>query len=344
MKKIILLGAILFLGPAGWGEMDAGTTPAADGTSLPPVHHKKKHKKDPKTGSQPADSQKAGSPSPANPQSVNPPYANPKSVTPVATVLDPVLPAPARTVLDEVVLETNALSPLTPTLSPQEGRGRNSATGEGSSPPTLRAWIAGQLIQSSPLDVSLSGGIQTFRSITSPAVALRIQRPGSPWFVEAGAAIPEYAGGDFQLQQETIDSTLYSAHVHSFYEVHLTANYELPHDHEEWIVPDVGFGVSMLSVSDQISTLTPYTLMVGGTPYTYQWYSSYGTTNYSFSPLFRLGVTLFPAGMVSIRSDIAYIGYANTASAAGAGLPAGRQVFDLGFSGVMYRALVQVRL
>jgi hypothetical protein len=93
----------------------------------------------------------------------------------------------------------------------------------------------------------------------------------------------------------------------------------------------------MLSVSNQIDTSTPYTWTFAGTTYSYQLDRGYAVTNTSFSPLFRLGVTLFPDRLVSLRSDVAYVGYANTASAAG-------QAFDLGFSGVMFREMLQVRL
>ena len=57
----------------------------------------------------------------------------------------------------------------------------------------------------------------------------------------------------------------------------------------------------------------------------------------SFSPLFRLGFTLFPEHQFSLQADIAYIGYANTSTSFG-------QTFDLGFAGVVYRTLATVRL
>ena len=61
------------------------------------------------------------------------------------------------------------------------------------------------LVQSSPLDVGFLRGVQTFRAVVSPVVALRVQHPGSPWSFEAGAAIPEDVGSDFSQKEETID-------------------------------------------------------------------------------------------------------------------------------------------
>jgi hypothetical protein len=63
----------------------------------------------------------------------------------------------------------------------------------------------------------------------------------------------------------------------------------------------------------------------------------HGANNFAFCPLFRVGVTLFPDKLISLRSDVAYVGYANTETAYG-------QAFDLGLAGVMYRMMLQVRL
>ena len=49
------------------------------------------------------------------------------------------------------------------------------------------------------------------------------------------------------------------------------------------------------------------------------------------------GVTLFPHALFSVQVNVAYVGYANTVGASG-------QTFDLGFSGVTYRTVLQVRL
>lgn len=66
-------------------------------------------------------------------------------------------------------------------------------------------------------------------------------------------------------------------------------------------------------------------------------FRSYQDGKFAFSPLFRVGVVLSPGSLVSVRVDAAYVGYGNAPSAAG-------QTFNLGFSGVMYRMALQVRL
>jgi len=258
-------------------------------------------------------------------------------IAPLKQAVDIVAPAPVRTVLDEVVLEANALSPLTPTLSPQEGRGREAPAGEGSNLPTLRAWAAGMLIRSSPLDVSFLGGVQVFRSVVSAAVGVWIKRPGDLWSVEIGAATPTEPAMSFHTEQASVDGTSFNSRVKSFYEVHVTANRDFPLTNQTWIVPDAQFGVSMKEISNEVDIVTPYSYSFGGTTYYYNGYASHGQDNYAFSPLFRLGFTLFPDHLISFRSDVAYIGYANTVTAS-------RQTFNLGFSGVMFRELLQIRL
>jgi hypothetical protein len=136
---------------------------------------------------------------------------------------------------------------------------------------------------------------------------------------------------------DEINGTFYNPRVRSFYEVHLTANRELPHGNQTAIVPDVGFGVSMLNVTNEVDTHTPYNWTSSGTTYTSYFLTDYADNNIVFSPLFRLGVTLYPDHLVSLRFDAAYIGYANTATSL-------CQSFDLGFTGMLYRTLLQVRL
>jgi hypothetical protein len=196
------------------------------------------------------------------------------------------------------------------------------------------------------LDVALLGGIQSFQGVASPGVALRIKRPGSPWSLEAGATIPEGTGSHSESQAESINGTTYNARVKSFYELHLTVNRELPHGTQTWLIPDADFGVSALDVTSEIDTVTPVTAYYINAPgsYSYNSYTSYGDNKVAFCPLFRVGLTLFPDKLISLRSDVAYVGYANTVSASGTDLPAGRQAFDLGFSGMIYRGMLQVRL
>ena len=113
----------------------------------------------------------------------------------------------------------------------------------------------------------------------------------------------------------------------------------------------------MLHVTNQIDTSTTYTYSYSGWTSTYQWCRSYQDNKFAFSPLFRVGMTLFPARLISFRSDVAYVGYGNAATAphpvdsgggtgspGTQGAPAAGQTFDLRLSGLMVRELVQVRL
>ena len=58
---------------------------------------------------------------------------------------------------------------------------------------------------------------------------------------------------------------------------------------------------------------------------------------YAFSPLFKLGLALFPDHVISARIEAAYVGYGNAPTAQG-------QTFDLGLSGLEITSLLQVRL
>ena len=163
--------------------------------------------------SQTADSQTAGNPplanpSSANPKSVNPTLANPTVANPgsVGNALDDVVLAEAtadshnsgfasqqiRNTADSHTAGNPALANPTsanPVLVNPKSANPLSVN-PPIPPPTLRAWAAGMLVQSSPLDVALLGGVQTFRSVVSPVVALRVQHPQSLWSFEAGAGTP----------------------------------------------------------------------------------------------------------------------------------------------------------
>ena len=212
--------------------------------------------------------------------------------------------------------------------------------------PTLRQKLGLYLLESqAPWDVSLQGGTQMLRvrsdNVIAPAVGLRLTRPAAtlppdvwgegrgeaPWSLEVGAVIPQNTPGNLESISEVINNSIYTSRVNSIYEVHITANYTLPHGNQSWAAPDAGFGVSMLHVTDQIDTVPIF----NGTPQTYD------PGNYSFSPLFRIGLTLFPEHLLSIRLDAAYVGYGNTVTSAG-------QTFDLGISGLMAREMLQMRL
>ena len=93
----------------------------------------------------------------------------------------------------------------------------------------------------------------------------------------------------------------------------------------------------MVSLLNRIDASGTAAYQYSGQINTYQSFQTSESRINSFSPLFRLGFTLFPEHLFSLQADIVYIGYANTSTSFG-------QTFDLGFSGVVYRTLLTVRL
>ena len=212
-----------------------------------------------------ADSQTAGTPplanpTLANPSSVNPPSANPPSVNP---------PFP---------------------------------------PPTLRAWAAGMLVQSSPLDVGFSGGMAMLRvggqTDASPAVAVRLGTQSSElrdqrWGLEIGSILPHGVSGGFNAVNQPQGSTVYDAHLDSFFEVHTAAIHALPHGNEEWAIPEIGLGLSFMNAINRIHSATTYSGVYSfsngqQTAYSYQIQQTATDRRWSVSPLVRLGVVFFP--------------------------------------------------
>jgi hypothetical protein len=233
----------------------------------------------------------------------------------------------AADVLDQVVLQ-NTIAPLVNTVT------------RADSSTTLRAVLANALSRSSPVDVALLGGVQTLRvrnnNWTAPAVGLRAGSETSPWSYEFGALLPTDVPGNFRTTEQRIANLDSIARVKTMYEMHLVADYAFrPKDAA--IVPEVGFGVSMMYIKNNINVMTTYTYQSMGTTYTYDVTQGYTDINYAFSPLFRLGVSFFPNRLISGRVDVSYVGYGNAVNAAG-------QTFDLGFAGWTVREVVQIRL
>src|SRR5438132_9998443 len=409
-----LPGCLIVLALNGISWADFGTMPAsrqAKASNSPAPQHKQKKA----TAAAPARVAHAASPT-------APPVVS--VIAPLQRVLDTVMPGPARNVLDEAVMEKNALAPLLASSSPAVPTKRRpprplasrsarscgtvpcSGTGDPwmappplgggvDSPPaaggnddlpagddgmmksSLRATVGRWLIDSSYQgDFAISGGEELFhvgsQTDTAPAIALRLvpcsefrvsgsdseletrnsklETGCSPWSLEAGAVLPHEVSGDFATASRAtpplpsggaIDQTVYSARVQSYYEVHLAAIRQLPHGGESWLVPEAGFGVSMLHVVDQIYSVTPYTYsyQINGFNYSYTYYFRQGNeaVRYAFSPLCKLGLALFPDHVISARIEPAYVGYGNAPTAQG-------QTFDLGLTGLEITSLLQVRL
>ncbi len=142
--------------------------------------------------------------------------------------------------------------------------------------------------------------------------------------IELGGQWPATVSTHFRRVQQTVGAVVYDAHIVSLAEIHLAAHYEFLH-RSPFITPDVGFGVSMLQIQNEIQASTP------------TGFSRSKTSETSWSPLARLGVRFFPKSRVSFLIDLAYVYYANKPHHSGAG-------FSLPVEGLMVRPMVQMRI
>lgn len=169
-------------------------------------------------------------------------------------------------------------------------------------------------------DIHIAGGLR---------IALTDEK-GLPfrWSWEVWANPPHETSGNFQNADPTIQGTLYRTRVLSLAEWQLSAHYQLPHGAQNWIIPELGFGVSMAQVQSEVKVFSDTGTLLEVAP---------RARNTSFSPLFQMGVTLLAHQLVSLRFDAAYVSYANT-------FTSGNNLFDLGFSGWLLRPMAQVRI
>jgi hypothetical protein len=203
-------------------------------------------------------------------------------------------------------------------------------------------------------DLRLGGGFQLLQvgptTDSAPGVSVVYQHPRSPWSVEIGAMLPHDAPAGLQRVEQTqpLDSVLglplnngsgaIEARIAKFWEAHLAGSYRLPHGRQSWVVPDLGLGISLLELTNQIHTNVTGTVSSG--PFAGLAFAG-GFDNsevvYSLSPTARAGLTFFEAAPLNLRADASYAAYANT-------FKSGDQLYDLGFSGWMVRVLLQLRL
>jgi hypothetical protein len=255
--------------------------------------------------------------------------------------------------------------------SPEKGEGESQ---------TLRG-LFGQWVKSDEptFDPEVSGGVAMMRvggqTNTAPEIALRFkpsppaplpaegegmpaatdsslmrasprsswggQRPGEGWALEIAGILPHQVSGAFDTASQSVGSTAYQAQLSSFYEIHVAGVHALPGGNQDWAVPEIGLGLSLTHMTDNIQSVTPatYSFQSGGQTYTYTdnvWQE--GTAEiWSLSPYLHLGVVLFPKSLLSIRLGVAYAGYSNTAHGLG-------QTFDLGLTGVTFEEMLQLRL
>lgn len=118
--------------------------------------------------------------------------------------------------------------------------------------------------------------------------------------------------------------------------MHVIGNYAFQNVTPNWLLPNIGLGVSLMHIDDQINATTTYTYPPFPGPATVVQTQNYQDSKLAISPLLRVGVTLFPNSWIHLRADLAWVTYGNTPSAAG-------ETFDLGFSGVMIREAVEAR-
>jgi hypothetical protein len=172
-------------------------------------------------------------------------------------------------------------------------------------------------------------------SQTDTGVALGVRLQGleadhtsKPWSLELGGTLPHHPPTGFQQDTATSESSIVRARVSGLAELHLEAHYELPHGRQGWVVPQVGFGASMLRIRN---TNDAHFFAFGST-----FDDTSDVSNTSFSPLISAGVDLFTQSRVGAALEIACGQYANTFSA--------NQTFDMPLNGCMVRTMMQVRL
>ena len=128
-----------------------------------------------------------------------------------------------------------------------------------------------------------------------------------PWSFEVGSILPHELSAGFESVAQAAGNGEFNARVKSSYEVHAAAIYALPHGEQNWAAPELGLGVSMLEVVDQVYGTFTYSGSFqsggGSYPYSYQETQTQNVTRYSFCPLARLGVTLFPRSLVSVPRE-----------------------------------------
>jgi hypothetical protein len=149
----------------------------------------------------------------------------------------------------------------------------------------------------------------------------RVGDVGSPWSMEVGGNWPATVSTNFRRVQQTINGSTYDARIDSLAEIHIAAHYEIPHGQQDVIVPEVGLGVSMLQIQNEINVSMPTA------------FAKSESSETSWSPLIRLGFRFFPKNRISFLLDLAYVYYPNK--------PSFGPEFDLPVEGLMLRPVLQ---
>lgn len=196
---------------------------------------------------------------------------------------------------------------------------------KGSSPPVLSS--SPSLL--SRFSVLAGVSIYTFaaQSFEAPAMAARYA-VSEKWSVEAGGSLDTRAGYDFRNDQRgNFNNALWIARVDSASEIHLAGIYNLPHGTQSWAIPELSLGISELILHNVVQTAAPNPSLA--------FYDS--PTTHAWSPTVGLGLHLFAKSPVSLNLDAAWASYQNTVDEAS-------QTFNLGLNGLMYTAMLELRL
>jgi hypothetical protein len=174
--------------------------------------------------------------------------------------------------------------------------------------------------------LSLLGGSAIFKGETGVALGLRCDLPAN-FLVEWGGVLPHpvagYAKDTYYL------NGLYpnTDQVSSYGETHWALLYPLLK--KDRIMLDCGAGLSLAAVTDHSDRVT----LVNGTPEP----SSSDSHKTLLSPLVQLGLSAALTDWLSVRLDAAWLSYANHDNPFG-------PTFGLGFSGIVIRPMLQIKL
>jgi len=147
------------------------------------------------------------------------------------------------------------------------------------------------------------------------------------WSLEAGATIPEESATGFRSINNAGGGGLsFEAHVKTLSEYSLMGYYTLPHGDQNWVVPKVGAGISMMSLEN--------TVHVDQTGFAEARNNNFNT---SVSPEISGILSIFSGHRVFLHIEAAYAFYSNSATSKG-------QTFDLDLSSLWLRPMVGVRL
>jgi len=149
------------------------------------------------------------------------------------------------------------------------------------------------------------------------------------WSLEGGGFFQKDADLDFRRVEKGLpDGSDFRARVESLNEFHVAVHCRLPFGNFRWVVPEAGFGVSVLGIRNVIEKNNPrgFPAFQRASPYTI-----------STSPVILLGAYSLDGSPVSLGLEVGYASYHNTPES-------WDEAFDLRLSGFIVRPTLVVRL